>query len=63
MIGVITQLIEATDCRTCDRIVENNLFKVSPFERSRLCTFATHAKMRILRIEQEKKLSWSNELN
>ena len=63
MIDLTTQLLEAKDCREVDRIVENNIWKLNPICRSRLCQMANHSKARIMRVEREKKKSWENTLN
>ena len=63
MLGLITQIIEATSCREVDRIVDVNLLKISPYSRATLCNFANRAKMRITRIERMKKETWKEQLN
>jgi hypothetical protein len=64
MTAIIIQLSEATDCRTVDRIVEENIDRLpNPFNIGFLCKFANNAKRRILRIQREKRKSFINQLN
>jgi hypothetical protein len=63
MLNLFTQIIEATDQRTVDRIVEKNLLEIPNNQRSFLCQIANKAKIRIYRVESEKKKSWSNQNN
>ena len=56
--NLLTQMIEATECREIDRIIEQNLFKVSPNSRSFLSQFANRSKRRIQRVNQEKQRSF-----
>ncbi len=54
MTDLFTQIIEATDARTVDRIVENNIFKINENQRSFLCQIANKAKIRIYINKKEK---------
>lgn len=63
MMTLLTQIIEATDCRTVDRIIEQNILKVDASARAFLCQFANRGKRRIQRVNAEKKESFKNELN
>lgn len=64
MTAIIIQITEATDCRTVDRIVEQNIDRLpNPFNRGFLCKFANNAKRRILRVQREKRKSFLNLLN
>ena len=60
---LFSQIISATDARTVDRIVEQNLLKINFNERSHLTMIANRAKKRIHLVETEKKKSWSDKLN
>jgi hypothetical protein len=54
MLNLFNQIIEATDARTVDRIVENNIFKINENQRSFLCQIANKAKIRIYLDKKEK---------
>jgi len=60
---LFSQIIEATDARTVDRIVEQNILNINFNERSHLTMIANRAKKRIHLVEVEKKLSWSDQIN
>jgi hypothetical protein len=60
---LFAQIIEATDARTVNRIVENNISKINDNEKYHLTMIANRAKKRIHLVEVEKKLSWSDKLN
>jgi hypothetical protein len=63
MRNLITQIIECNDAREVDRIVERNLYLVNGNERAKLVNVGNRAKVRIFRIAQEKKRSWSDLVN
>lgn len=63
MTNLISQFLDATDCRQVDRIVENNILKIDPTQRQHLCHFANRAKMRIQRISRMKKETWKELMN
>jgi hypothetical protein len=63
MTDLLNQLIEATDSRTVDRIIEKNIWKVDAKNRTFFCLFANRSKRRIQRVNAEKTKSWKVELN
>lgn len=63
MNNLLEQLCDATDCRTVDRIVEQNIYKLNQFQRSHFTIFANRAKRRIMIVNAEKKKSFINQLN
>jgi hypothetical protein len=59
MTDLIIQLSEATDGRTVDRIVEQNINKLrDPFDRMFFCRWANNAKRRINRVKRETNKSF-----
>lgn len=63
MLLIISELMEATTQRECDRIVEKYMDMLSPNQRSKLCLWANRSKQRINRIDREKRKSYSDLLN
>ena len=63
MTGLLTQIMECTESREVDRIIEKNIYNVDAKSRNFLCSFANKRKRNILRLEREKKSSYRNQLN
>lgn len=58
MTSIILQLSESTSCSDVDRIVEQNISRLNPFNRAFFCKFANNAKRRIMRVQREAKKSF-----
>lgn len=54
MTNLIIQFMEATTTREVDRIVEQNIEAMNPFNREFICKFANNAKRRIKTLQREK---------
>jgi hypothetical protein len=63
MMSIITQLLEAKTGREVDAVVEKNILKLCPHQRQHLCHLANRSKMRIMRVNAEKKKSFEGLLN
>jgi hypothetical protein len=63
MLTILTELMEATTQKECDKIVDKYMDIVSDTQRYELCRWANNAKRRINRIDREKKKSFETLLN
>lgn len=54
---------ECRDAREIDRIVEDYIDTLNPFNRKFFCKFANNAKRRINRVNREKIKSFKEQLN
>jgi hypothetical protein len=63
MTTILIDLSEASTGRQIDHIVESNIERLNEPNRNFLCQMANSAKVRIKRVNNEKKLSWQSQLN
>jgi hypothetical protein len=52
MTHLINQIMESTTSRNVDKIVEDNIEGLNPFNRIFLCAFANKAKRRIIQLRR-----------
>lgn len=58
MTELVITLSECTNLREVDKLVEDNLLRLNPFNRTWFCRFANRAKIRIARVQREAKKSF-----
>lgn len=63
MMTILSQIIEAETTREVDAIVTKNIYNIDAKSRNFICSFSNKRKRNILRLEREKKASWSDLIN
>jgi hypothetical protein len=63
MMSIVIELLECKELRQVDRIVDKYIYKLAEHQRQHLCHLANRSKMRIQRVNQEKKKSFIDLLN
>jgi hypothetical protein len=63
MTTILINLSEATTGRQIDHIVESNISRLSESERIFINDLVNDCKLRIKRVNNEKRKSWQTQLN
>lgn len=63
MMYLITALMDCNSQREVDSLVEKNIFQIPGNQRAKLCQYANRRKQHIVRLNNQKKESWKEQLN